>query len=76
MSSRSHLALLQVAKDRKRSLPVTCDAVAGLLNMSVDVEGKIAVIQAGGTSPPLSRPTSLTFISQTVLSALDCLPAK
>lgn len=48
VSSRSHLALLHVLKDRKRSLPVVCDAVAGLLNMSVDVEGKIAVIQAGG----------------------------
>lgn len=48
VSSRSQLALLKVATDRKRSLSVTCDAVAGLLNMSVDVEGKIAVILAGG----------------------------
>lgn len=50
VSCQSHLALLQVAKDRARNLAVTCDAVAGLLNMSVDVEGKTLVIQAGGAS--------------------------
>lgn len=47
VTCESHTALLAVLTGG-RSLAVTCDALAGLLYLSVHVEGKKAIIAAGG----------------------------